>query len=83
MLKTAVRTSYLLLSSSLILFGVLFGATACVVAPPAPYEEYVMARTAVRAAQEVDAARFSTGLWNRAEENYREGAKFFKNADFQ
>ncbi len=61
----------------------LLGLSACVIAPPAPYEEYVLARAAVRAAQEVDSARFSTGLWNRAEESYRNGAKTFKDADFK
>lgn len=76
MRKTAVRISFLSLSS-------LLFCTACVVAPPAPYEDYVIARAAVRAAQDVDSARFSTGLWNRAEESYRSGAKAFKDADFK
>ncbi len=43
----------------------------------------MLARAAVRAAQEVDSARFSTGLWNRAEESYRNGTKAFKDADFK
>jgi len=88
MRKTAAPISYLLLSSPRILCGhffmaALLGLTGCVIAAPAPYEEYVLARAAVRAAQEVDSARFSSGLWNRAEENYRSGAKAFKDADFK
>lgn len=59
------------------------GLTACVVAPPAPYEPYVLARAAVRAAQEADSVRFAPGLWHRAEENYRNGAKAFKEADYK
>ena len=54
----------------------------CVVAPP-PYEEYTMARTAVRAAQDVDAARFAVGFWNKAEENYRLGQRAWKEAEFE
>jgi len=80
MRKTVAPISFRSLSSLLVLAS---GLSACVIAPPAPYEEYVLARAAVRAAQEVDSARFSTGLWNRAEENYRNGAKSFKDADFK
>jgi hypothetical protein len=53
------------------------------VAAPPPYEEYTLARTAVRAAQDVDSSRFSAGLWNRAEENYRLGQKAYKDSDFK
>ena len=53
----------------------------CVAVPP-PYEEFTLARSAVRAAQEVDSARFATGLWHRAEENFRNGQKAFKDSDY-
>ena len=72
--KTAARISCLCLSSLMLLSG-------CVAVPP-PFEEYTLARAAVRAAQEVDSARFATGLWHRAEENYRNGEKAFKESDF-
>ncbi|HMN67780.1 MAG TPA: hypothetical protein PKC28_04500, partial [Bdellovibrionales bacterium] len=36
-----------------------------------------------KAAQEVDSPRFAAGLWNRAEDNYREGQKAFKDSDFR
>lgn len=76
MRKTAAPTLSLWLSSLLFL-----GLTACVAAPP-PYEDYTLARAAVRAAQDVDSARFSTGLWHKAEESYRNGQKSYKDADF-
>lgn len=82
MRKTAAPISYLLRNKVILLLFCL-GLSACVIAPPAPYEEYVLARAAVRSAQEVDSARFSTGLYNRAEESYRNGAKSFKDADFK
>lgn len=74
MRKTAARISFLFLNSLTVL--------GCVAAP-APYEDYVLARAAVRAAQDVDSARFSTGLFVRAEENYRRGQKSFKESDYQ
>jgi hypothetical protein len=74
--KIAVRTSYLLLSSVLIL-----SLAGCVAAPP-PYEEFTLARAAIRAAQEVDSARFTAGLWNKADENFRNGQKAYKEGDF-
>lgn len=73
MRRTAARILFLSLSSSLI--------AGCVAVPP-PYEEYTLARAAVKAAQEVDSARFATGLWHRAEENFRNGQKAFKESDY-
>lgn len=76
MRRTAVRTSFRF--SSLILF---LGLSGCVTPPP-PYEDYALARVAVRSAQEVDSARFATGLWNRAEENYRNGQRAWADNEF-
>ena len=73
MRRTAARILFLSLSSSLFV--------GCVAVPP-PYEEYTLARSAVKAAQEVDSARFATGLWHRAEENFRNGQKAFKESDY-
>ncbi len=56
--------------------------SSCVVAP-APYEDYTIARSAFRAAQDVDSPRFATGLWNKAEENFRKGEKAWKDAEFE
>jgi hypothetical protein len=78
MQKTAAPTLFLWLSS---LALVLTAVTGCVAAPPC-YDEYTIARSAVRAAQDVDSARFSTAFWNRAEDSYRNGQKAFKDADF-
>lgn len=79
MLKTAALTSFLCLSSLLVASSL----SGCkVIAAPPPYEEYSLARTAVKAAQEADSARFATGIWNKAEENFRAGQKAYREADY-
>ncbi len=66
------------------LAALLTALTACkIMAPAAPYEDYALARAAVRAAQEADSARFATNLWNKAEENFRSGQKAFRDADYE
>jgi hypothetical protein len=57
------------------------GLTSCISAPP-PYQEFTLARTAVQAAQDADAARFATGLWQKAEDQYRRGEKSYKSNEF-
>lgn len=79
MLKTAVSILFRCLSS-VVVAASLIGCK--VVATPPPYEEYAMARAAVRAAQDADSARFATGIWNKAEENYRAGQKAYRESDF-
>lgn len=76
MRKIAAPTLYLWLSS-LSLFLALAG---CVV-PPAPYEDYALARAAVQAAQEADSARYVTAIYRRAEDSFRNGQKAFKDGD--
>ncbi len=77
--KTAALTLFRCLSSILVASFIL----GCkVVAAPPPYEEYSLARAAVRAAQDADSARFATGIWNKAEENFRAGQKAYRDADF-
>ena len=78
MQKTAAPTLYLWLSSLVLVSSAI---TGCVIAPP-PFEDYAIARSAVRAAQEFDSARFATASWNKAEDNYRNGQKAFKDGDF-
>lgn len=77
--KTAALTSFLFLSS--VLAAASLSGCKIVAAPP-PYEEYSLARTAVKAAQDADSARFATGIWNKAEENYRAGQKAYRESDF-
>lgn len=79
MRKIAAPISFLWLSSFIL---VLSAITGCVVAPP-PYEEYALARSAVRAAQEFDSARFAPGPWNKADEAYHSGVKAWKDADWE
>jgi hypothetical protein len=76
--KTAAPISYLWLSSFILLFSAIAG---CVVAPP-PYEEYALSRSAIRAAQEFDSARFAPGPWNKADDNYRAGTKAWKDGEY-
>lgn len=77
--KTAAPISFRSVSSLILIFGLL--ATGCVAAPP-PYEDYTLARAAIRAAQDVDSARFSGGYWNRAFDSFRMGETAFREADF-
>ena len=51
--------------------------------PPPPYEDYALAKAAVRAARDVDSARFSTTTMHKAEEAFRKGEKSFKDNDFE
>jgi hypothetical protein len=51
-------------------------------APLPPYEEYTLARAAVRAAQDVDSPRFATGLWTKADESYRSAEKAYKDESY-
>lgn len=80
MLKTGAPTLFRSLSN-LTLLSLLILLVGCVT-PPAPYEEYSLARTAINAAQEADASRFASGLWYKAEENYRNGQKAYREAEF-
>lgn len=57
-------------------------AVSACVTPPPPYQEYTTARTAFKAAQDVDSARFASGLWAKAEDNYRKGEKAYRESDF-
>lgn len=88
--KTAAPTSFRWRSSgwaaakAALLAALLISTPACkIMAPPAPYEDYALARAAVRAAQEADSARFATNLWNKAEDNFRSGQKAFREADYE
>ena len=55
--------------------------SACITPPP-PYQDYTLARTAYRAAQDVDSARFAAGLWAKADENFRNGERAYRENDF-
>ena len=73
-----MRTSFRWLSS-LIIPGVL---TACAVGPP-PYEDYNLARAAIKAAQEAESGRYSSGLYSRAEQSFRQAEREYKNSEFK
>ena len=79
--KIAAPILFRWLSSFLVLSSGAVVLVGCVAAPP-PYEEYTLARAAIRAAQDVDSARFATNYWNKADDIYRQGQKAYKDADF-
>jgi hypothetical protein len=83
MRKTVAPISYRSLSkASAVLVATLLLLSACVATPP-PYEDYTLARAAIKAAQDVDSARFSGGYWNRASDDFRDGEKAWKDGEFE
>src|SRR5688572_14479428 len=77
--KTGAQISFLFLSKVL---AFLFIVSGCVVVGPPPYEEYTLARAAVKSAQEADSSRFAVGLWSKAESNYKAGEKAFNESEY-
>lgn len=78
MLHRAIRRQFLL---RLALFALSVTLFACATTPP--LDEYTLARTALEAAREKDAARYAPSYWHRAEEAYRKGEALFKNEDYE
>lgn len=62
------------------LYLVVSVLVACSTNPP--LQEYTIARTAIDAAKQYEADRYSPSLWYQAEENYRRGVLAFKQEDF-
>jgi len=56
------------------------GVVGCVSTPP--YEEYTLAREALRAAEEADSAKFSAAFWMKAESTYREAEQAYQENQF-
>ena len=52
---------------------------ACVGKPP--LSEFSLARSAVRAARDADAARFAPGYWHKAMNTYRQAQRYYKNKE--
>lgn len=63
----------------LLFLGILLG---CQSLPP-PISEYSYARAAIDAARQVQAARYSPGYWNQAEEAYRKGRIHYGDRDWE
>lgn len=53
---------------------------ACVSSPP--YEDYTLAREALRSAEEADSGKFSPQFWLKAEAAYRRGEQAYKMNQF-
>ncbi len=58
----------------------LFCGWGCASQPP--ISEYTIARAAIEAARDKEAARYAPGFWHKAEEFYRKGEKSFQESDF-
>lgn len=71
--------------SSALLISIMILGPAILIscAGPAPIEEYNLARTAIDAAEEAGAATLAPGFYNRAEENFRNGTKAFRENDYR
>lgn len=69
------------LRSFLLLTLCCFALSGCVTVPP-PIEEYTLARTALEAARQVEAARYSSGFFHQAEESYRKAVILYKEREF-
>jgi len=48
-----------------------------------PVDDYNLARAALEAAREAEAARFSPGLWYKAEEAYRDAERRFRERSYR
>lgn len=81
-MQTLLETVGLTLShfSKIALSLVLVGVVGCVSTPP--YEEYTLAREALRAAEEADSAKLSAAFWMKAEGAYREAEQAYKENQF-
>ncbi len=61
----------------------LFIFILCSCATVQPLDEYTLARTALEAARERDAARYAPSYWHRAEESYRKGEERFRDEEYE
>lgn len=64
------------------LLFILFSVAISACAGNPPIQEYNIARTALNAAREAEAPRYSAGFWHKAEENYQLGQKAYAENDF-
>lgn len=66
--------------SKILLVSYVFVVLGCVFTPP--YEEYTLAREALRAAEESDSAKYSPAFWLKAEATYREAEQAYEYNQF-
>lgn len=86
MQKTEEPISFHWLSSMSLRTAILFSSlmlvmNGCVTSPP-PVEDYALARSALDYAKAVDAARYSSGYFHKAEESYRKAQAFFEDREY-
>lgn len=67
------------MAATLVLLITVFAG--CVTRDP-PLEEYSLARSAIEAARDVQAARHSPGYWHQAEEAYRKARLLYNDREW-
>ncbi len=60
---------------------IIYLISGCTIYPPV--EEYVLAKAAKEAAYNIEAAKYASGNWHRAEEYYRLGKVNFKKSNYK
>lgn len=61
--------------------GISLFLSACV--SRVPVEEYALAEAAVQAAQNVQAAKFASGVWFEAEQSYKRGVRAYESRNYK
>lgn len=64
-----------------VLFFLIWGTLVSCASPP-PYEDYTLARTALKAARESEAPRYAPIIWSQAELEFRQGEKSYNENGF-
>lgn len=64
------------------LMSILISMASCVHISP-PILEYTLADTAIKAAREVQAVRYSPGHWHEAEESFRQARILYNERDYE
>jgi hypothetical protein len=65
----------------IVLFLITILFTSCVSIPP-PVEDYTLARTALEAARQIEAARYSPLFFQQAENHYKKAQSLFDDREY-
>jgi hypothetical protein len=65
----------------LVLIVITLVFTSCVSIPP-PVEDYTLARTALEAARQIEAARYSPLFFQQAENHYKKAQSLFEDREY-
>jgi hypothetical protein len=62
--------------------ALIFLALSGCVTQTKPIDEFVLARAALEAAKQVEAAKYSPGFWYQAEESYKKAQELYENREY-